>query len=206
MALWSKLFGGKQTPPTPQPNQLGRIPAAQLQRRAVLEEPAYDFDVAERTRAVQATVQDNETDANAQAALAAGLTLAGDLDGALKAWNFAIFHASDTVLVRRCYLVKGTSLDLDLNRPEKAHQHYQASLKLDPRAAPVRVYLAEMALRSGDSRAFHRLLGELEGQELPSVLLDALAAMHGQDHGTAFEAIQLHHHMEHLKLLRGTSE
>ena len=62
---------------------------------------------------------------------------------ALDLYNDIIYEADDREEIVDAYLWKGVLLE-ELDRPDKARQHYEACLRLDPEFEPARQRLAEL--------------------------------------------------------------
>ena len=81
-----------------------------------------------------------------------GLVMAAQQDWSnlLNIYNNVIYHTHEPSDVTEAYLAKGLVLDLRLNMPDKAGQHYEKSLAFDPSQPLALFRLAELALRRQD--------------------------------------------------------
>ena len=73
-----------------------------------------------------------------------------DWNNLLNVYNNIIYHAQEPGEVLDAYLTKGFVLDAKLHLPDKAEQHYQKSLALNPAQPTALLRLAELALRRQD--------------------------------------------------------
>ncbi len=73
-----------------------------------------------------------------------------DWNNLLNVYNNIIYHAQEPGQVLDAYLTKGFVLDAKLHLPDKAEQHYQKSLALNPAQPTALLRLAELALRRQD--------------------------------------------------------
>ncbi len=71
-------------------------------------------------------------------------------NAALNVLNNLIYAAPDPSDVTAAYLIKGRVLDDNLNRPDKAAQHYERSLAYDANQPKVLLRLSELSLRRED--------------------------------------------------------
>ncbi|MEO0601220.1 MAG: tetratricopeptide repeat protein [Myxococcota bacterium] len=86
----------------------------------------------------------------------------GDWSNLLNVYNNIIYHASVPEDVVDAYMTKGRILDTELDRQDKAAQHYQRSLDFDPHQPVALLRLAELAMR----RSAYREAGDLAEKAL----------------------------------------
>ncbi|MEN0068183.1 MAG: tetratricopeptide repeat protein [Myxococcota bacterium] len=85
-----------------------------------------------------------------------------DWSNLLNVYNNIIYHASVPEDVVDAYMTKGRILDVQLDRQDKAAQHYQRSLDFDPNQPVALLRLAELAMR----RNAYREAGDLAEKAL----------------------------------------
>ncbi len=73
-----------------------------------------------------------------------------DWNTLLNVYNNIIYHATLPDDVVYAYMTKGRILDEELDRPDKAMQHYERSLAFDANQPVALLRLAELGLRAGD--------------------------------------------------------
>jgi protein O-GlcNAc transferase len=71
----------------------------------------------------------------------------GDWSNLLNVYNNIIYHATVPEDVIDAYMTKGRILDDQMQRDDKAAQHYQRSLDFDPNQPTAHLRLAELAMR-----------------------------------------------------------
>ena len=192
MAFFKWLFGsggdGDGVPECP----FVPLGSDEVARRAAwLQEWIGGIDPFVQFASVQAHAASNPTDPIALHALGAAQVALGDYQESLDTWYQAIFHDKDTPRLVLANRIKGTVLDLYLDDPEKAQQHYTTCQLLDPNWPEVKVYQAEMAYRAGNHKEVKRLLAAVTAFGLPGPLGEAEAALHAEDHEGAVEALQV---------------
>ncbi|MBW1876782.1 MAG: tetratricopeptide repeat protein [Deltaproteobacteria bacterium] len=70
-----------------------------------------------------------------------------DWDSCMRSYNNIIYHATERTHVIDAYMSKGRLLDDQLGRRDKAAEHYQRSLDVEPSQPKALLRLAELALR-----------------------------------------------------------
>lgn len=203
MSIWNRLFGGGASTPE---NPFEPMDLSETRTRAGHAEPAVAYvDPQMRLPGLQTLAETAPTDPVMLAALGGAQLALGEFDEGLATWNRALFHEKDRERVLRANRVKGTTLDLYLNHPDKGVEHYQACLDIDPHWIPARVLMAELALRRGDERELERLLKSFLKQGAKGALADVEAALHEHDHEAATTAIQVANMVELLQCIRAVT-
>ncbi|MDT8997959.1 PEP-CTERM system TPR-repeat protein PrsT [Paucibacter sp. APW11] len=128
----------------------------------------------EAKKAIDAALQANSSNENAQLVLAKYLGAGGDAEGALKVVDTVIGQAPRSV---RAWLMKAEFLRYGLGKDEAALEAYRKTLELDPRSMGAQGGTISLMLSKHDGAAAKKQLASLQSQYPNSTLTRYYAAL-----------------------------